>query len=265
MSRLTLERCESTVIDWMSSLDNQKDSDVLLAPSEHENTAVHRVGLAGLVAAAAWYGAFVMDGITLAAWQMLTRSFGSAVFYGLPLLSLAIGFASLLIIKTCLPLARFIVPALCFLIWPSFAVLTVRANPGVAFIPIGFVTGTATLAMVPRWERLQALEKNALVLIEKLLLFSLPAVALSVNHALSNQNDFDFNSVAWFFAGLSSLCSYMVWDRFSFMTRYLTALREPDDQEGLRSSLIVMSCFWLWPLWIVDKYGWVVTGGAVRK
>lgn len=258
-----VEGRESLVLRWMRSAPGRGRGRGALAPSGFAAVAARRVGLAGLAAWLAWYVSLSVAEFPETAFVVLAPQVSRPMLYLLPIWSVALGVVLLLAVRVCLPAARWLVPLPCFTLWPALIALTALPEPAVAWFPLGFVGGIGMLALEPRWESLRAAGRVRRVAGERLILSAVPAATI-----LSLAAGADGPALSPFvvlMAALSSLVALRAHGSFLSMCRYLAALREPGDEDGARSALIVMACLWLWPVWVFDGWGWFVTGGPSRR
>lgn len=263
MSTATLERRHSTVIDWMSSAKNRASVQTQLVPSEHAEKSMHHVGLIGLVATLAWCAALISGVFAPKMLQFLIGHISTAALFLLPFSLMLIGVTLLVVIKVSLSLARVVTPLVCCVFWPICISLTALPHPFIASLAFGFLSGTASLILAPRWEKLRVSKQQRRALWEKLFAFLIPAAIFLFYAKLTMPETPQIGSII--LALCASLISWRAYRSFADMCRSLTALREPGDEQGVRSALIVMSCFWLWPVWFADGWGWFITGVRFSK
>ena len=258
-----LEGRESLVLRWMRSAPGRRQRRGALAPSGFAAVAAHRVGLAGLVAWVAWYVSLRVAEFPETAFAVLATHVSRPMLYLLPIWSVVLGVVLLLAVRVCLPAARWLVPLPCLTLWPALVALTALPEPAVAWFPLGFAGGIGMLALEPRWENLRAAGRARRVAAERLILSAVPAATILSGAAGAEGPA--LSPFAVLMAVLSSLIAFRAHTSFLSMCRYLTALREPGDEDGGRSALIVMASLWLWPVWVFDGWGWFVTGGPPRR
>lgn len=250
---------ESTLLNWIHPKTLPKTKK--LTPSNATTGAASFVGVTVLISLAVW---FCFSGFLYLIPKMDLLDFkrfipGSSL---LPFASIIVGLLALYSIRN-------------GVVWPLIRVrmLTIVVLPlGLLSLALplfvlnafgcGFLLGLSMLVMEPRWDRLrgsgQARKASVELFVITLVLIFAFLIVISI---LNNEFNLTFlliNGALFFISTAMSRYSFLS------MLSFLCALRADNDKDGDRSAAIVLFSVLLWPIWFIDRSGYLITGNVPR-
>lgn len=220
--------------------------------------ASRQAGMCCGVALAVWLLAFFEPAIHGRVWAFFSATLGPMALPGVPALSAALGAASLALVKLRGAWARRIVPAMVVTYLPLCFIGTALPIPFLPYLALAFLVGVTLLSLDARWQALAERGAAARCRTEKWLLCCMPALLLA------------YRSTGWESSALqpldglgmvlSTYLCHFTYASYSAMGKFMAGIAPPNGDQGNQRALVLMAAILLWPVWIVDRLGFVVTG-----
>ncbi len=252
-----LRPTESTLIKWIGSAPGKSFRPRKLATVGWEAQTASRAGWMGIFGLTAYLALYLIADIRQMAdvrQGTLTMQLSIAVgwIFIHTILGIPLGLGLLLLIKRLGLRAKPIVLGFAYCAWPISMALLAPLNYLYGFLYIGLNTGVAMLCLVPRWQQLARNNRKGRYFFELLVCSSFSLILVTALGFPSIPGGaFQLVIVLMGFI----LIPISLFDNLWNFGRVMAALQHPDDHDGWRTTLIMMCFLWLWPIWLMDRWG----------